>query len=105
MMSENRNSKLGLKLNVYRKLPDRISGDWKSPNGEWMCNHVLIMHPIFYNVVLLEDTILKIDRIFIRKGSLDFSSVSFWIKSGPYKGARFWAKLEDVNRIKFITLY
>lgn len=50
-------------------------------------------------LTLVKGTILKIDRIYIRKGNKDFSSITFWIKSGEYKGQRFWAKLSDCNTI------
>ena len=49
---------------------------------------------------------LTVDRIYIRKGTKDFSSVSFLLdileKKRPFgeKGMRFWAKLEDVNRME-----
>ncbi|MEZ2310823.1 hypothetical protein AB6809_29685 [Paraburkholderia sp. RCC_158] len=53
---------------------------------------------------------LSIDRIFIRKGAADFDSVTFWLKAkqNPVaingrtikKSVRFWAKLDDVNRIE-----
>lgn len=42
-------------------------------------------------------TILEVDRIYIRKGAADFSSVTFKIRGK--KVIRFWVKLEDVNRI------
>jgi|AACY02.16.fsa_nt_gi hypothetical protein len=56
-------------------------------------------------------TTLKIDRIYIRKGGADmkkFDSVSFWCnthvtsaqaKKEKLKKGRFWANLEDVNRM------
>ena len=44
-------------------------------------------------------TELKVDRIYIRKGAEDFSSVTF---KSTYKGKqiRFFAKLNDVNKIE-----
>lgn len=48
-------------------------------------------------VKLEAGTELKVDRVYIRKGAKDFSSLSFFIKNGPYKSSRFWAKLNDVN--------
>ena len=54
-----------------------------------------------YPVTMEASTSLKIDRIYIRKGGAEYSSLTFWVKSGPYKGARFWAKLSDVNTICF----
>ena len=50
-------------------------------------------------------TILMVDRIYIRKTAKDsegdYDSVTFIIKSGPKKGCRFWASLDDVNYIEF----
>lgn len=62
--------------------------------------------------------ILKIDRIYIRKGKDDFDSVTFLWKNRrtnpriehyhngqeyrvPRQAVRFWAKLNDVNTIEF----
>lgn len=57
---------------------------------------------------------LKIDRIYIRKGISDYSSVTFyatglgkvlhknrWSDKAKNKAIRFWAKLSDVNKIEF----
>ena len=55
-------------------------------------------------VTLPKGTVLKVDRIYIRKGGSPFSSVSFWaegIKGHDKRGARFWAKLNDCNNIEF----
>ncbi len=59
-------------------------------------------------------TILKIDRVYIRKGAKDFSSITFHAKNiecvdGEFilskkkkpKSYRFWAKLSDCNNIDF----
>lgn len=54
------------------------------------------------NVTLGAGTELLVDRVYIRKGAKDFSSLSFFIKNGPYKGARFWAKLNEVNQMEVI---
>ncbi|CAD6562662.1 hypothetical protein ACFQ3P_38610 [Paraburkholderia sabiae] len=63
-------------------------------------------HPI----TIPRGALLSIDRIFIRKGAPDFDSITFWLKakSTPVavngrllkKSVRFWAKLDDVNRIE-----
>jgi hypothetical protein len=48
-------------------------------------------------------TILRVDRIYIRKGNSDYDSVTFLLpkqETVPYNG-RFWAKLVDVNEIHF----
>lgn len=68
------------------------------------------------NVVIPKGSKLKIDRIYIRKGASEYSSITFYLKdfadvetvSGyrklkKVKSLRFWAKLEDCNRIKFET--
>jgi hypothetical protein len=51
---------------------------------------------------------LTIDRIFIRKGMSDFSSLSFYLRDHPghtfKKKPRFWAKLEDCNRIEYESI-
>lgn len=78
-------------------------------------------------------SVLKIDRVYIRKGQKDFSSITFmwkgmhnpaheyesnvthWNGSGtaikstymiqkPKESIRFWAKLKDTNRIEFEKL-
>jgi len=55
-------------------------------------------------VALPTGTKLKVDRIYIKKGAGAFDSVTFSMKKGNYPGdkqksGRFWAKLNDVNRI------
>lgn len=55
-------------------------------------------------VVLPIGTILKVDRIYIRKGKgmSDYSSLSFYATyPGEKKKIRFFAKLNDVNTIEF----
>jgi len=61
-----------------------------------------------YNVVLRAGSILKVDRVYIRKGSEDFSSVTFFFTGElshlgkgyeVKKARRFWMKLEDVNKL------
>jgi hypothetical protein len=66
-------------------------------------------------IVLPPDTILKVDRIYIRKGAEDFSSISFYITNLPTteiktrsgqpnktkRAIRFWAKLNECNTIEF----
>jgi len=84
---------------------------------------------------LEKGTVLRVDRIYIRKGKGEWDSITFIINEAPkddkrakatkqpsrwntqanangtedkgqqpeqkYKGARFWAKLDDVNEIYF----
>ena len=70
-------------------------------------------HPRSDHVVLPAGTVLKVDRIYIRKGQDGFDSLSFLIESSPdtrlsvciiteqgrtrRRQTRFWAKLADVN--------
>ena len=65
--------------------------------------------PGAYEMTLLKDSILVVDRIYIRKGIKEYSSLTFNLRKGgrafhngethEMKGVRFWAKLADVNRI------
>lgn len=60
-------------------------------------------------ISILQGSILKVDRIYVRKGVKDYSSLTFNLQKGArvefngtiytVKGARFWAKLSDVNLI------
>jgi hypothetical protein len=54
-------------------------------------------------VTLPKGTVLKVDRIYIRKGAVKYSSISFLAEGiGKAKnGTRFWAKLEECNQIEF----
>jgi hypothetical protein len=57
-----------------------------------------------FEVKIPKDSVLKIDRIYIRKGASDFSSVTFYIESIPgvklKNKIRFFANLNDVNNIE-----
>lgn len=59
-------------------------------------------------VTLNKDTVLAVDRIYIRKGAAEYSSISFRIISNPIwndkKVYRFWAKLADCNNIEFTQI-
>lgn len=57
-------------------------------------------------VTLPKDSILTIDRIYLRKGQKDFATISFWGYHESFwkKKFRFWAKLNEVNNIWEITL-
>jgi len=53
-------------------------------------------------VTLPEGTLLTVDRIYIRRGKTEYSSVTFRAVLKGVKGKpRFWAKLVDVNEIQF----
>lgn len=53
-------------------------------------------------------TLLSVDRIYIRKGVSEYSSITFYLKETTWSGmprkkkgaTRFWAKLADVNLIE-----
>ncbi len=55
------------------------------------------------DVKIPKGAILKVDRIYIRKGSgyENFSSITFRFECEGFKKARFWAKLKDCNNIQF----
>ena len=68
------------------------------------------------SVTIPAGSILKVDRIYIRKGAKDFSSITFYVRGlgeitrtenwtnrkTTRKSLRFWAKLADCNTIEFI---
>lgn len=62
------------------------------------------MHTV--EVTIPVGSVLSIDRIFIRKGISDYSSLTFFLKSHPdktfKKKPRFWTKLLDCNKIEFV---
>ena len=62
-----------------------------------------------YDVTVKAGSTLGVDRVYIRKGGEDFSSITFNLKKGGeimFNGkaikaqGRFWAKLSDVNKMK-----
>jgi len=106
---ENRNEKFGVKLGLAEETDKHYRGvfwagefsshqchDYNREQERWVYN-------LLFSVKLEKGTILQIDRIYIRKGKgkSEYSSITFYIKNGPYKGARFWAKLKEVNEIEF----
>jgi hypothetical protein len=68
------------------------------------------------SITIPAGSILKVDRIYIRKGAKDFSSITFYVRGfgeitrteiwtkrkSTRKSLRFWAKLADCNTIEFI---
>ncbi len=64
------------------------------------------LHKLFVSTVTIPaGSVLAVDRIFIRKGMDDWSSLTFYLKELPgvsfKKKPRFWAKLSDCNNIMF----
>jgi len=62
----------------------------------------------YVEVMIKERSELTVDRIYIRKGSGEFSSITFYLKKGSdvvvdgktiKTQGRFWAKLSDVNKM------
>jgi hypothetical protein len=49
-----------------------------------------------FDMVIPIGTVLKVDRIYIRKGASEFDSVTLRTKIGK-KSIRFWVKLADFN--------
>lgn len=96
-------SYIGRRVKTYGSIEDRDN------------HHVFIdklnqlrRRPSWAVVTLPKDTVLKVDRIYIRKGISEYSSITFyiWNEPGPVpakpkKKARFWAKLYDCNNIHF----
>ncbi len=69
--------------------------------------------PKFFDMMLPAGTVLKIDRVYIRKGLQDYSSITFLVVSSPFraaatkknggtsnKSARFWVKLAETRNIQ-----
>ena len=55
------------------------------------------------------DTILSVDRIYVRRGVSNYSSITFTVpktlnKKSKFAGTRFWTKLSDANKIEFDLL-
>lgn len=65
-------------------------------------DHDVNWEPRCIETTLPAGSILKIDRIYIRKGQKDFDSVTFFLtfcRGKKVTKARFWVKLEDANKI------
>lgn len=87
------------KIDDYQRNPRDDSALFMQESG-----HIIMTLPV--------NTILKLDRIYIRQGSEEYDSLTFQVEDCPYpelrgkkaKGfltgkLRFWAKLDDVNTI------
>ena len=62
-------------------------------------------NPYCYMMTYPKDSIIIIDRYYIKKGNSDFSSVTFRTEKLNYPGfrkkPRFWVKLQDANNINY----
>jgi hypothetical protein len=90
---------------------------WDKDSKDWRDACDKAEYKLVLPVTIPAGTILAIDRIYIRKGSSDFSSITFYAKNlgeiekivdkwhkprkAKQKALRFWAKLSDVNTIEF----
>lgn len=71
----------------------------------------IVYYPLTYNnITIPKNTILQVDRIFIRKGKKEFDSISFIVTNLPGKElgkkvfgirARFWVKLDELKNLEF----
>jgi hypothetical protein len=89
--------------------PKSIGTDDYFRDDEWHCREKGVA-----NITLPANSILRIDRIYIRRGKDEYDSITFTVddcpipelkpkkmKGGLRKGTlRFWAKLDDVNTIR-----
>jgi hypothetical protein len=80
---------------IKKFLPEKIKGEKTIWHGDDYGKGI-------GEIIIPKGTVLSIDRIYIRKGASDYSSVTFIIKSeGKEKKIRFFAKLQDCNNIEF----
>lgn len=96
--AEHRNVSLGNSFGLATKERSSWSADWINTAGKKVSSG----DPAG-EVTLPKDTILTIDRYYIKRGLNEYDSLTFRIKSSTdirLKGARFWAKLEDVNKME-----
>lgn len=91
----------------YSVSPLKYDGDFKKWNRYDVINGrvpgVTFVKETGIEVFLKAGQVLTVDRIYVRKGASDFSSITFNYIGAP-KGSgrvRFWAKLADVNTIEF----
>lgn len=78
---------------------EKITG--KKLSEDWWTRYSYTASPNVDKVVLPIGTRLTVDRIYIRKGKGDYSSLSFrGLFPDDKKTFRFWAKLQDVNTIE-----
>lgn len=90
----------------------QVREEWEDLNIKWL-DSVGAVKTNELEITLEKGAVLTVDRIYIRKGAKDFSSISFWLKYDSItipsrytrketkRGIRFWAKLNDCNNIEF----
>lgn len=97
-------SKIRGRGNYYRAFTGSVD-----PVGyEWFSSSLEIENLFQPLVTLPTGTVLKVDRIYIRRNSREYDSLTFTIKEtiAPElvgkKKLRFWAKLHDVNKMRVL---
>lgn len=92
----------------YLSRPVSRDPDTRERNTEQLQAHNVYMQNIEkFDITLPAGTELTIDRLYIRKGISDYSSVSFNLNATSHEALnvkgrkRFWAKIQDVNRIEY----
>ena len=95
----------------YRSRPISRDPGARERNLEQLRAHYENMQSIEkFDLTLPAGTQLTVDRLYIRKGISDYSSVSFNLNATRHEALdvkgrkRFWAKLEDINRIEYERL-
>lgn len=113
---ENRNETLAKVLGYDLKYLGHVEYEGEF---DWLKHHIWIKDgeedTTTIPVELPKGTVLTVDRIYIRKGAKNFSSISFFIKgmekvttkakyhfhNPQARPVRFWARLDDCNNINF----
>lgn len=108
LYEENRNEALLARVN--NRVEEPAYTNWEAHFAWSEAKH-------HYSFTLPKETVLVIDRIYIRKGQDDFDSITFLIQDCPdkelvgwnstqrdekkifHRKSRFWAKLDDVNKL------
>jgi len=91
-----------------------VTGDMRDVRSKWQTGATSV------SATIPAGAILKVDRIYIRKGQEDFDSITFYwegmrsqatMRQCPYratrmdkvpaKAVRFWVKMNDANKIEF----
>lgn len=106
---QNASEEINRIVNKYRAMGSYRYTEWDQPDTDRYNELVQVRRRLtFCPITIPRDSILTLDRIFIRKGMDDWSSLTFYLKHHPdiqfKKKPRFWAKLYDCNNIEFETV-
>lgn len=73
-----------------------FTNHYRQPRTQFFC----------YQMTFPKDSVIILDRYYIRKGNSGYSSITFRTESlaipGFKKKPRFWTKLDDANLIKYV---